>query len=229
MMQQPGIEATATPPTASAITAGKRWSTMQPFRDALLVLLVSPLLLPLAIATGIGVGLRLGCPILFRQERLGLNGAPFHIAKFRSMSDARDASGALLPDSQRLDAFGRAIRRFRVDELPALFQILSGRIALVGPRPLPASSIDIHPLGHLRLAVKPGFTGLAQISGNTLLDTDEKFAIDCLYAANQSLAGDVRILFMTVVTILRGERRDELVIAEARAKFPDFFGGHEPR
>jgi lipopolysaccharide/colanic/teichoic acid biosynthesis glycosyltransferase len=228
-MQQPGIEAATTSPTNSVIMVGKRLTTIQPLRDALLVLLVSPLLLPLAVATGIGVGLRLGRPVLFLQERLGRNGVPFRIAKFRSMSDARDASGALLPDAQRLDAFGRAIRRFRVDELPAFFQILSGRIALVGPRPLPASSIDIHPLGRLRLAVKPGFTGLAQISGNTLLDPAEKFAIDCLYAAHQSLAGDVRILFMTVVTILRGERRDEAVIAEARTTFPDFFGGDETR
>jgi|GEM_PF-4398082 lipopolysaccharide/colanic/teichoic acid biosynthesis glycosyltransferase len=200
---------------------------VQFLRDALLVLLATPFLLPLAAITAAGVRWRLGAPVLFRQDRLGWKGETFRIAKFRSMSDARDPSGALLPDDQRLDGFGRSIRRFRVDELPAFFQILSGRIALVGPRPLPAASIDVHPLGRRRLAVRPGFTGLAQISGNTLLDTDEKFAIDCLYVSRQNLWEDMRILLMTFVTVLRGERRDERVVAEARRLFPEFFADKE--
>lgn len=205
------------------VTASNTRGGSQYLRDAVLVLLATPLLLPLAILTAIGVRLHLGAPVLFRQERMGCGGSVFRIAKFRSMNSARDEAGVLLPDDQRLDAFGRAIRRFRIDELPAFFQILAGPLALVGPRPLPETSIDIHPLGRRRLTVKPGFTGLAQISGNTLLDTDEKFAIDCLYASRQGLTEDLRILFMTIVTVVRGERRDERLIDEARIKFPEFF------
>lgn len=156
-----------------------------------------------------------GRPIFFRQVRVGLGGSHFTLMKFRSMTDHRDSSGNLLPDEDRTTSIGRLLRRFRLDELPSFLAVVSGQMSLVGPRPLPPAILDAIPGSAERHRVKPGFTGLAQVSGNTLLSNPEKIALDLLYAREWSLSKDLAILVKTVPTIIHGEKRDEPLIARA--------------
>jgi lipopolysaccharide/colanic/teichoic acid biosynthesis glycosyltransferase len=157
----------------------------------------------------------LGFPLFFKQRRVGLDGKEFDILKVRSMTSERDASGLLLPDERRITRFGRLLRRFRLDELPSILNLLRGDISMVGPRPLPRSSIGWPEHAQLRHSVRPGLTGLAQVSGNTLLSDREKLAVDLYYVSNQSFLTDTVILAKTVRTVVMGERRDEALIAMA--------------
>ncbi|MBO0663035.1 sugar transferase [Jiella sp. MQZ9-1] len=148
-----------------------------------------------------------GRPVLFRQQRAGLHRRSFTLVKFRTMTNACDGHGQLFPDAQRQTAATRLLRRLRLDELPQLLMILRGDMALVGPRPLFAETIDHWgELGRQRCAVRPGMTGWAQIHGNTKLTEDEKLALDLWYVRHRSLAIDLKILALTVATIIRGER-----------------------
>ena len=175
------------------------------------------LLAPLLAATALAVWLSMGSPVLFRQVRAGLHGAEFELFKFRTMREAYDHDGAPLPDEERVTRVGRALRRTRLDELPELLLVLSGAMSLVGPRPLPKATLVAHGVLDRRSKVRPGLTGLAQVSGNTLLSNEEKFAIDNYYGASHSLGGDLIILLATVRTIALGERRDEDMIERAMA------------
>ncbi|MDQ4087620.1 MAG: sugar transferase [Pseudomonadota bacterium] len=161
----------------------------------------------------------LGRPVLFRQVRTGRWGVPFTMTKFRTMREAHDPSGAPLPDELRVTAVGRLLRRFRLDETPELLMVLTGRMSLVGPRPLPPEILGTIPRSAERLGVRPGLTGLAQVSGNTLLTNHEKVAIDIHYSRTWSLGLDLRILLKTVVMLAIGSRRDEVLIREALAAF----------
>jgi sugar transferase EpsL len=168
---------------------------------ALLLVVLSPLILALAIL----VRLRLGSPVLFRQRRPGLNERPFTIVKLRSMTDERDASGALLPDGQRLTGFGQFLRRTSLDEVPELVNVLRGDMSLVGPRPLPVDYLPLYsPEQRRRHNVRPGITGLAQVSGRNALTWDEKFRLDVWYVDHRSLRLDLEILAKTVSTVLHG-------------------------
>jgi lipopolysaccharide/colanic/teichoic acid biosynthesis glycosyltransferase len=135
------------------------------------------------------------------------------------MTDARDAKGELLDDAQRTPPFGHFIRRYRLDELPSLYSVLKGDVSMVGPRPLiphvRASLLG----GTARQAMRPGFTGLAQVSGNTLLSDEEKIALDLYYIAHWSWALDFEVLVRTVGTVLFGEKRREPLIARALAEW----------
>jgi lipopolysaccharide/colanic/teichoic acid biosynthesis glycosyltransferase len=157
----------------------------------------------------------MGRPILFRQMRVGQFGREFTLAKFRSMRDAYDHCSEPLPDAVRITAIGRILRRYRLDELPELWQIAVGDMSFVGPRPLPKSLIASDNLFHDRCRVRPGLTGLAQVSGNTLLSNGEKFAIDLYYVDHQSMVGDLGIVFATFMMIARGEHRNEPIIRKA--------------
>jgi sugar transferase EpsL len=170
---------------------------------ALIVLLVlSPVLLVLAILTR----WKLGSPILFRQMRPGLHGKPFMMYKFRTMSDARDSAGNLLPDEQRMTRFGRFLRSTSLDELPELFNVLKGDMSLVGPRPLLLQYLERYtPEQARRHEVKPGITGWAQINGRNALSWEEKFALDVWYVDHQSLWLDIKILFLTLWKVLKRE------------------------
>jgi lipopolysaccharide/colanic/teichoic acid biosynthesis glycosyltransferase len=159
-----------------------------------------------------------GRPIMFRQVRVARGGGTFTLPKFRTMTDQRDASGELLPDEQRVTPAGELFRRFRLDELPSLLAVLKGELSLVGPRPLPPYVLVTIPGSDRRHCVRPGFTGLAQVSGNTLLTNEEKLAIDLYYIRRWSLALDAAILSKTVQTIISGERRDECLIRNALAE-----------
>ncbi|KQR62528.1 sugar transferase [Acidovorax sp. Leaf160] len=147
---------------------------------------------------------RLGSPVLFRQQRPGLHGQPFLMFKFRTMTDARDAQGALRPDGERLTAFGRWLRSTSLDELPELINVLRGDMSLVGPRPLLMEYLPLYSKEQMRRHdVRPGITGWAQVNGRNALRWEDKFAFDVWYVDHRSLRLDLRILWMTVAQVLR--------------------------
>ena len=168
-----------------------------------LVLLVSwPILLLLALL----VRLRLGVPVLFHQTRPGYLSRPFRLVKFRSMREARNAQGNLLPDEQRLTRLGRFLRASSLDELPELFNVLRGEMSLVGPRPLLMQYLPRYsPEQARRHDVLPGITGWAQINGRNALTWQDKFKLDVWYVDHWSLWLDLRILLLTVLKVLRRE------------------------
>ena len=152
------------------------------------------------------IRLQLGKPLLFRQIRPGLHGKPFTICKFRTMSDARDEQGNLLPESERLTDLGRFLRATSLDELPELFNVLKGDMSLVGPRPLLMDYLDRYsPEQVRRHEVKPGLTGWAQINGRNALSWDEKFKLDVWYVDHRSFLLDLKIIALTFKKILLRE------------------------
>ena len=166
------------------------------------LLVLSPLLASVALATS----LKLGRPVIFRQQRPGRYGKSFTMLKFRTMTDARDSDGRLLPDSERLTGFGRFLRATSLDELPELINVLKGDMSLVGPRPLLVQYLDRYtPEQGRRHEVKPGITGWAQINGRNTLSWEEKFSLDVWYVEHVSLWLDIYILFVTVWKVLRRE------------------------
>jgi sugar O-acyltransferase (sialic acid O-acetyltransferase NeuD family) len=164
------------------------------------LVILSPVLLLVALL----VRLSLGAPILFRQDRPGFQGKLFTCIKFRTMTNARDGSGELLPDSHRLTAFGRFLRNTSIDELPGLINVVRGEMNLVGPRPLLPQYLKRYtPEQMRRHEVKPGITGWAQINGRNALEWDEKFALDVWYVDHQSFWLDLRILATTIWQVFR--------------------------
>jgi len=171
-----------------------------------LVLLValSPVLIGLAFACVISDGR----PALFRQSRAGKSAEPFTLLKFRSMRDTRASNGELLGDEERVTAFGRFLRRSRLDELPGLVNVVRGEMTFVGPRPLlPATIRELGHDGVRRCSVKPGLTGWSQVNGNTLLTLEEKAALDLWYIDNRSALLDLKILALTFFVMFGGEKR----------------------
>lgn len=176
---------------------------------------------PLLLTVGAAVRLRLGAPVLFRQQRPGLHGQPFEMLKFRSMDQRRDSYGALLPDEQRLGRFGRLLRSSSLDELPALLNVVRGDMSLVGPRPLLMQYLSRYSAQQARRhEVRPGITGLAQVCGRNSLSWDAKFALDVDYVDRLSLGLDLMILAQTLTRVLR---RDGITAA-GHATMPEFLG-----
>lgn len=164
------------------------------------LLLAWPLLLLLALL----VRTRLGSPVLFTQVRPGLKGRPFRMVKFRSMTDARDAHGQLLPDAVRLTSFGRFLRASSLDELPELWNVLKGDMSLVGPRPLLMEYLPLYtPEQARRHEVRPGITGWAQVNGRNAISWDDKFRLDVWYVDHRSLMLDLRILALTFRRVVK--------------------------
>lgn len=181
------------------------------------LIMLAPLLALLAML----VRVKLGAPVLFRQQRPGLHGKPFTIHKFRTMTDARDAQGNLLPDAERLTPFGQWLRSTSLDELPELFQVLTGEVSLVGPRPLLMQYLDRYtPEQMRRHEVKPGITGWAQINGRNALAWEEKFALDVWYVDQLSLWLDLKIIALTAWKILTREGINQ----QGHATAPEFMG-----
>jgi lipopolysaccharide/colanic/teichoic acid biosynthesis glycosyltransferase len=181
------------------------------------LILLSPLLILLAIV----VRIFLGSPVIFRQARPGLCGQLFDCMKFRTMTDARDETGQLLPDAHRLTTLGRFLRSTSLDELPELFNVLSGEMSLVGPRPLLASYVARYSAEQMRRhEVKPGITGWAQINGRNALDWDRKFELDLWYVDHQSFWLDLSILARTLwqVACRHG------IAKPGHATMPEFLG-----
>ena len=189
--------------------------------DLVLVLISAPLWGPLLVGVAWLVRWRIGSPVLFRQERPGLGGRIYRMSKFRSMTEERGSDGLLLPDAQRLRPFGRWLRSTSLDELPELLNVLSGRMSLVGPRPLLTRYLERYsPEQRRRHDLPPGITGWAQVSGRNALTWDEKFACDVWYVDNASLGLDLWILARTVWTVIR---RDG-ISAAGEATMPEFVG-----
>ena len=189
--------------------------------DIAIALSAGILLTPVALLA-LGVVLaRLGRPLFFRDERIGLGGLPIAIYKFRTMTNARDARGALLPDAERLPTIGRILRALSIDELPQLISVLRGEMSLVGPRPLPTRYLERYsPEQARRHNVKPGITGLVQVSGRNLLSWDEKFELDVWYVDNWSLWLDVKILFRTLWHVAKRKG----IQAQGEATMSEFLG-----
>jgi len=162
------------------------------------LLVFSPVLLIVALL----VRVKLGAPIIFSQERPGLNGKIFKIKKFRSMTNKRDENGNLLPDAQRLTRFGKTLRALSLDELPELWNILKGDMSVVGPRPLRVSYLPLYSAEQARRHdMRPGLTGYAQVNGRNAISWEEKFALDCWYIDNVSFWLDIKIIFKTVLKV----------------------------
>ncbi len=159
---------------------------------------------PLMAALALLVRWRLGSPTLFRQVRPGLHGQPFRLVKFRSMTDARDAAGNLLPDAQRLPPFGRFLRATSLDELPELWNVVKGEMSLVGPRPLLMEYLPLYsPEQARRHEVRPGITGWAQVNGRNALSWPDKFRMDVEYVDHLSFWLDLKTIWLTVWQVVR--------------------------
>ena len=153
---------------------------------------------PLLLIVAILVRLKLGSPVLFVQERPGLRGRPFRMVKFRTMTDERDADGKLLPDEQRLTSFGKFLRSSTLDEFPEMWNVLTGEMSVVGPRPLLMRYVPRYsPFQARRMELKPGVTGWAQVNGRNSLSWEEKFALDVWYIDHHSFWLDMKIVVMT--------------------------------
>ena len=164
------------------------------------------MLWPLMLCVALLVRWKLGSPVLFKQQRPGLHGKPFYIYKFRTMNDARDVSGELLSDAERLTPFGQLLRRFSLDELPQLFNVIRGEMSLVGPRALLMEYLPLYnPEQARRHDVKPGITGWAQVNGRNAISWEEKFAYDVWYVDHQSFLLDLKILWMTLMCVVSSE------------------------
>jgi lipopolysaccharide/colanic/teichoic acid biosynthesis glycosyltransferase len=173
------------------------------FLDFILSLCALIVLSPLLIVLCILVRTKLGSPIFFRQERPGRNEKIFTLCKFRTMTDERDENGELLPDSVRLVKFGKFLRATSLDELPELFNILKGDMSIIGPRPLLVSYLPYYTEREKkRHSVRPGLTGLAQVSGRNFIDWDRRMEKDVEYVENLTFAMDLKVLWMTVQTVL---------------------------
>lgn len=169
---------------------------------AIALLALSPILGGLAIA----IAIKLGRPVIFRQRRAGLGSAAFHVLKFRSMTHEVDADGRLLPDEQRLPAFGEWLRRTSLDELPSLINVLKGEMSLVGPRPLHYDYLELYsPEQARRHEVRPGVTGWAQVNGRNAIGWDQRFALDVWYVDRVSPGLDFTIVLKTVRKVLVSE------------------------
>lgn len=174
--------------------------------DILIALTALIILSPIFILVAYKVRKNLGSPIFFYQERPGKNGKLFKMMKFRSMKDAVDSNGEPLPDEQRITPFGQKLRSTSLDEMPQLINVLKGDMSVVGPRPMLKEFVELYsPEQARRLEVRPGMTGLAQISGRNELDYEERFKCDVWYVDNQSLAVDFKIMFKTVAVMTKKE------------------------
>lgn len=190
----------------------------QDFCCALAALIV---LSPVMAITGLLVRLKLGTPIIFKQERPGMRGEIFTLYKFRTMTDEKDRDGNLLPDEERLTKFGKMLRSTSLDELPELFNILDGDMSVVGPRPLLVKYLPLYNDHQARRhEVRPGFTGYAQVHGRNAISWEEKFNLDVEYVDHVTFMGDWKIIFQTVKTVLKREG----ISSETAATMEEFKG-----
>ena len=186
------------------------------------LIILSPLLLIIAIL----VRIKLGSPVIFKQPRPGLNEEIFTLYKFRTMTDERDENGELLPDEVRLTSFGKFLRSTSLDELPELWNILKGDMSFVGPRPLLVEYLPLYnDEQRHRHEVRPGLTGLAQVSGRNAISWEEKFQLDCQYVHQVTFRGDLSILAKTVWAVFKQEG----ISSETSMTMEEFEGNHVKR
>lgn len=162
--------------------------------------------LPLMIIIAICIRIKLGKPVIYKQKRPGLYEKPFYLYKFRTMTNETDENGNLLPDSVRLTNFGKFLRKYSLDELPQLWNVFKGELSIVGPRPLLVEYLPLYTEEERRRhEVKPGITGWAQVNGRNAISWEEKFRLDVWYVDNQSIWLDIKILWLTIIKVLRSE------------------------
>jgi sugar transferase EpsL len=202
----------------------RRWGKR--LLDLLLVVLTLPVFLPVMALVALLVRLKLGSPVLFRQQRPGMHGRPYTIFKFRTMTDKRDALGHLLPDEQRLTRLGHFLRSTSLDELPELYNVLKGDMSVVGPRPLLMQYLDRYTPDQMRRhEAKPGITGWAQVNGRNAITWERKFALDVWYVDHQSWRLDMRIIALTVWKAVRREGINQ----PGQATMEEFMGSETSR
>lgn len=193
--------------------------------DFTLSLIAIIFLSPILIITALLVKINLGSPVLFKQQRPGKDGKIFNMYKFRSMNDARDENGELLPDEVRLTGFGKLLRKTSLDELPELFCILKGDMSIVGPRPLLVKYLPLYNEHQRRRhEVRPGLSGLAQINGRNAISWEEKFDLDVTYVDSITFLGDVKIILLTV---WKAFVKTENINAAGEATMGEFTGTEE--
>lgn len=179
---------------------------MKRLMDLVIGILGFTFLLPIMLLIGITVKWKLGSPILFKQQRPGLYGNPFYLYKFRTMSNEKDSEGKLLPDQQRVTPFGGFLRKYSLDELPQLLNVIKGEISLVGPRPLLMKYLPLYTEEQAkRHNLKPGITGWAQVNGRNGVTWEEKFKLDVWYVEHHTLLLDLKILWLTILKVFRSE------------------------
>ena len=180
---------------------------------------------PIFVFVALKVRKNLGSPVFFYQERPGKDGKLFKMIKFRSMKDAFDKEGNLLPDEQRITAFGQKLRSTSLDEMPQLINVLKGEMSVVGPRPMLKEFVELYsPEQARRLEVRPGMTGLAQVSGRNELDYEDRFKCDVWYVDNHNIRIDFKIMWKTVGVMTRGDG-----INAPGHVGPSLFQGNEPK
>lgn len=190
-------------------------------QDFLCALLAIVVLSPVMLITASLIRVKLGSPVVFKQPRPGRNGKIFQLYKFRTMTNARNEKGELLPDEVRLTNFGRLLRSTSLDELPELVNILKGEMSVVGPRPLLVRYLDrYNPHQARRHEVRPGFTGYAQVHGRNAISWEEKFDLDVEYVDHITFLGDWKIIFQTVKIVIRKEG----ISSDTSATMEEFMG-----
>lgn len=193
-------------------------------QDMLCALLALIVLSPILFITAFLVRVKLGSPVIFKQERPGLNGEIFTLYKFRTMTDERDSEGNLLPDEVRLTKFGKLLRSTSLDELPELLNILFGDIAVIGPRPLLVEYLPRYNAEQRRRhEVRPGLSGLAQVNGRNAISWEDKFKYDVQYVDHVTFLGDWKIIFQTILNVIK---RDG-INSETAATMEVFMGTEE--
>lgn len=189
--------------------------------DLILGIVILILLVPVIILLSLLIWFIMGSPVIIKQLRPGLQGKPFYLYKFRSMTNEVDSRGNLLDDEQRLTGLGRWLRKYSLDELPQLFNVIKGDISFVGPRPLLMIYLKRYtPEQARRHDVRPGITGWAQVNGRNALSWEEKFALDVWYVDNRSLGLDLKILWLTLVKVIKAEG----ISQEGWSTMPEFKG-----
>ncbi|WP_243525229.1 sugar transferase [Bacillus pseudomycoides] len=174
--------------------------------DLFVSLSILVFLLPLIIIVAVLVRIKLGSPIIFKQQRPGLHGVPFFLYKFRTMTDEKDSEGNVLPDDVRFTRFGGFLRKYSLDELPQLFNVIKGDLSLVGPRPLLMEYLELYTEEQAkRHNVRPGITGWAQVNGRNAISWEEKFNFDVWYAKKRTFWLDMKILLLTVKKVFKSE------------------------
>ena len=175
-------------------------------QDVFIAIIALIVLSPIILIVAILVRINLGAPVIYKQERAGKDGKPFFMYKFRSMSNAKDEKGNLLSDEERLGRFGKLLRSTSLDELPSLWNVICGKVSLVGPRALYVKYISRYSLEQARrLEVRPGITGLAQVNGRNAISWEKRFEYDVEYVDSITFIGDWKILFKTIVKVFKRE------------------------
>jgi lipopolysaccharide/colanic/teichoic acid biosynthesis glycosyltransferase len=198
------------------LASGQKVTEMKRLFDVVTAALALPLL-----ALAWLIRRKLGSPVLFCQVRPGLQGRPFTMIKFRTMTDEREEDGTLLSDAQRLNSFGKWLRASSLDELPELWNVLRGEMSLVGPRPLLTEYLPLYSADQARRhEVRPGITGWAQVNGRNAISWEDKFAMDVWYVDHHSILLDIKILMITIKKVIKREG----ISAEGEVTMPKFKG-----